>query len=150
VNAIATIQTLDRALQNRVPVAGTGLSVVILSEAELAVIDAVLGRKPHARTIALQTALTERDAALRRAARCFPAVSTLQLATELASALARYRATAWRQHRLQSQCPREIEGTLKGELWRALKARDAPLSASRLRQILSIANECPIGIGSRK
>ncbi|MBC2804805.1 hypothetical protein ELH27_14865 [Rhizobium leguminosarum] len=77
-----------------------------------------------------------RNAAIREtAAKFFPALKPTQQADELAVALRRYEASAWRADWQKETCPYKASD-LHAALWLILSRVDHALSAERIRKIL--------------
>ncbi|MBX4972344.1 hypothetical protein HJB73_02575 [Rhizobium lentis] len=77
-----------------------------------------------------------RNGAIREAAaNFFPALKPTQQAKELAVALRRYSASAWRSDRQKQTCPYKARD-LHAALWLILTRADHALSAERIRKIL--------------
>lgn len=77
-----------------------------------------------------------RNAAIREAvAKFFPALKPKQQADELAVALRRYEASAWRTDWQKETCPYKASD-LHAALWLILTRVDHALSAERIRKIL--------------
>ncbi|UIJ96732.1 hypothetical protein LZK82_12880 [Rhizobium leguminosarum] len=77
-----------------------------------------------------------RNAAIREtAAKFFPALKPTQQADELAVALRRYEASAWRTDWQKETCPYKASD-LHAALWLILTRVDHALSAERIRKIL--------------
>lgn len=78
-----------------------------------------------------------RDAAIREAAeKFFPALKPTQQAKELAAALLRYQASAWRIDQQKQNCPYKA-GDLRAALWLILTRADHAPAARRIRKILA-------------
>lgn len=78
----------------------------------------------------------ERDRLLREAAAMMPG-STAAKAAGLATALTRYRASAWCREKDLPACPPHRQGKIEGLLWQCLRACDRGLSAATVRRILA-------------
>ncbi|TBY67274.1 hypothetical protein E0H46_18985 [Rhizobium leguminosarum bv. viciae] len=77
-----------------------------------------------------------RNAAIRETAqKFFPALKPKQQADELAIALRRYSASAWRFDQRMEKCPYKA-GDLNAALWLILTRVDHALSAERIRKIV--------------
>jgi hypothetical protein len=78
-----------------------------------------------------------RDTAIREAAEAFfPALKPTQQAKELAAALLRYQASAWRSDQQKQNCPYKASD-LRAALWLILTRVDHALAARRIRKILA-------------
>jgi hypothetical protein len=66
--------------------------------------------------------LDYRDELLRELAARHYVGSTAARAKQLLADVRRYETTRWRSDRRWAICPRELEGTVQGDIWRILKA----------------------------
>ncbi|MHC6150545.1 hypothetical protein ACVSQB_01990 [Bradyrhizobium elkanii] len=82
---------------------------------------------------------TERDELILAARRTFfSKLSARQAATEIATGLARYAATAWLRDRTAEVCPDRIAGHVNGAYWRILKSVPRPVCREKIRKIVGI------------
>jgi len=103
-------------------------------------LDDALGlRGPGVRSPATIAARNERDSLIRAtAARFYPRMDAAEAARLLATAIDRYRSSAWsRGERDAPECPARHRGRVEEMAWRILRVRTDGLSPRSIRRILS-------------
>ncbi len=86
-----------------------------------------------------RAALASRDRALLDAGEFLPSLTSHARAAALHSELTRYQTSAWSRDRILDNCPTRYVGTIRANLWHALKANDAVPSARTIRRLLAIS-----------
>lgn len=82
--------------------------------------------------------MARRDALIRRMAEFHPDKSRRQQAFAIAQDAARYQAAGWRFHQGRDAMPPELDGTMRGLIWEALRTGiPFPESPRQLQSILS-------------
>lgn len=96
---------------------------------------------PGVRTPQTLLWLDERNRFLVEAAAFFRDPSDREVARQLRSALAIYRACAWRRDASLNLCPPKYAGTVKAAFWKCCKAVDAtPPGVETIRKVLARAS----------
>lgn len=118
-----------------------------LRTVDLDAADPISLRGPGKRSPDTRASIYIRDAVLVEAAALFCAGMSSNAAAEIIhKKLVRYRAGAWRRHRIEEHLPAELVGKVTELFWHSLKARDVVPAARSIRAVIDAAKKSDRGV----